>query len=118
MHIQEGKIHFHYTVFCSFFWPNSQCVSFQKFSTIFEFSKFKFQIDKLRTQAEDQEKNLLEQEEEVHGKQRELDALKEEEKQLLEDIKASEKEILKFEHDLQVATEINSEVLKIYTVNR
>ena len=71
----------------------------------------------MRTQADDQEKNLLEQEEEVHGKQRELDALKEEEKQLLEDIKASEKEILKFEHDLQVATEINSEV-KRYTVFR
>ena len=68
------------------------------------------QIEKLRTQANDQEANLLAQEEEVHGKQRELDALKEEEKQLMDDIKASEKEIEKFDHDLQVALELNSEV--------
>ena len=68
------------------------------------------QIEKLRTQANDQEANLLAQEEEVHGKQRELDALKEEEKQLMDDIKASEKEIEKFEHDLEVALELNSEV--------
>ena len=74
------------------------------------FYLFEFQIEKLRTQAEDQEANLLAQEEEVHGKQRELDALKDEEKQLMEDIKASEKEINKFEHDLQIASEINSEV--------
>ena len=93
------------------------CELSQIFNNIWIFKIFTFQIDKLRTQADDQEKNLLEQEEEVHGKQRELDALKEEEKQLLEDIKASEKEILKFEHDLQVATEINSEV-KRYTVFR
>ena len=68
------------------------------------------QIEKLRKQAEDQEATLLAQEEEVHGKQRELDALKEEEKKLLEDIKNSEKEIQKLSHDLEVATEINSEV--------
>ena len=68
------------------------------------------QIEKLRTQANEQEANLLAQEEEVHGKQRELDALKEEEKQLMDDIKASEKEIEKFEHDLEVALELNSEV--------
>merc|ERR1712115_355915 len=35
-----------------------------------------FKIEKLRKQAEDQEATLLAQEEEVHGKQRELDALK------------------------------------------
>ena len=64
----------------------------------------------MRKQAEDQEATLLAQEEEVHGKQRELDALKEEEKKLLEDIKNSEKEIQKLSHDLEVATEINSEV--------
>ena len=75
---------------------------------------FEFQIEKLRTQAEEQEANLLAQEEEVHGKQRELDALKDEEKQLMEDIKASEKEINKFEHDLQIASEINSEVKRIH----
>ena len=71
---------------------------------------FALQIEKLRKQAEDQEATLLAQEEEVHGKQRELDALKEEEKKLLEDIKNSEKEIQKLSHDLEVATEINSEV--------
>ena len=69
-----------------------------------------FQIEKLRKQAEDQEASLLAQEEEVHGKQRELDALKEEEKKLLEEIKASEKEIQKLSHDLEVSSEINSEV--------
>ncbi len=69
-----------------------------------------FQIEKLRKQAEEQEANLLTQEEEVHGKQRELDALKEEEKKLMEDIKASEKEIQKLSRDLETATEINSEV--------
>ena len=78
------------------------------------FYLFEFQIEKLRTQAEEQEANLLAQEEEVHGKQRELDALKDEEKQLMEDIKASEKEINKFEHDLQIASEINSEVKRIH----
>ena len=64
----------------------------------------------MRKQAEDQEASLLAQEEEVHGKQRELDALKEEEKKLLEEIKASEKEIQKLSHDLEVSSEINSEV--------
>ena len=53
---------------------------------------------------------MLAQEEEVHGKQRELDALKEEEKKLLEEIKASEKEIQKLSHDLEVSSEINTEV--------
>ena len=69
-----------------------------------------FQIEKLRKQADEQEVSLLTQEEEVHGKQRELDALKEEEKKLLEEIKASEKEIQKLSHDLDVSSEINSEV--------
>ena len=53
---------------------------------------------------------MLAQEEEVHGKQKELDALKEEEKKLLEEIKASEKEIQKLSHDLDVSSEINTEV--------
>ena len=68
------------------------------------------QIENLRKQAEDQEASLLAQEEEVHGKQKELDALKEEEKKLLEEIKASEKEIQKLSHDLDVSSEINTEV--------
>ena len=68
------------------------------------------QIEKLRKQAEDQEATLLAQEDEVHGKQRELDALKEEEKKLMEEIKASEKEIQKLSHDLEISSEINSEV--------
>ena len=67
------------------------------------------QIENLRKQAEDQEASLLAQEEEVHGKQKELDALKEEEKKLLEEIKASEKEIQKLSHDLDVSSEINTE---------
>ena len=75
-----------------------------------------FQIEKLRKQAEDQEASLLAQEEEVHGKQRELDALKEEEKKLLEEIKASEKEIQKLSHDLEVSSEINSEVCICFVV--
>ena len=80
------------------------------FEWIIDSFVFALQIEKLRKQAEDQEATLLAQEEEVHGKQRELDALKEEEKKLLEDIKNSEKEIQKLSHDLEVATEINSEV--------
>ena len=80
------------------------------FGWIIDSFVFALQIEKLRKQAEDQEATLLAQEEEVHGKQRELDALKEEEKKLLEDIKNSEKEIQKLSHDLEVATEINSEV--------
>ena len=68
----------------------------------------------MRKQAEDQEASLLAQEEEVHGKQRELDALKEEEKKLLEEIKASEKEIQKLSHDLEVSSEINSEVCTFF----
>ena len=69
-----------------------------------------FQIDKLRTQAEEQEATLLAQEEEVHGKQRELDNLKAEETQLLEDIKQSEKEIGRLEYDLNIAQELVAEV--------
>ena len=69
-----------------------------------------FQIDKLRTQAEEQEATLLAQEEEVHGKQRELDSLKAEETQLLEDIKQSEKEIGRLEYDLNIAQELVAEV--------
>ena len=69
-----------------------------------------FQIDKLRTQAEEQEATLLAQEEEVHGKQRELDSLKAEETQLLEDIKQSEKEISRLEYDLNIAQELVAEV--------
>ena len=70
-----------------------------------------FQIDKLRTQAEEQEATLLAQEEEVHGKQRELDNLKAEETQLLEDIKQSEKEIGRLEYDLNIAQELVVEVI-------
>ena len=69
-----------------------------------------FQIDKLRTQAEEQEATLLAQEEEVHGKQRELDSLKAEETQLLEAIKQSEKEIGRLEYDLNIAQELVAEV--------
>ena len=47
---------------------------------------------------------------EIYGKQRELDALKEEVKKLLEEIKASEKEIQKLSHDLEVSSEINSDI--------
>ena len=69
-----------------------------------------FQIDKLRSQADEQEATLLAQEEEVHGKQKELDRLKEEEKSLLEDIKKSEKEIERLELDLIVVHELAEEV--------
>ena len=69
-----------------------------------------FQIDKLRSQADEQEATLLAQEEEVHGKQKELDRLKEEEKTLLEDIKKSEKEIERLELDLIVVHELAEEV--------
>ena len=69
-----------------------------------------FQIDKLRTQAEEQGATSIAQEEEVHGKQRELDSLKAEETQLLEDIKQSEKEISRLEYDLNIAQELVAEV--------
>ena len=74
------------------------------------FSNVYFQIEKLRTQAEEQESNLLAQEEEVHGKQRELDRLKAEETQLIQDIKHSEKEIERLEHDLNVAEDLKTVV--------
>lgn len=64
----------------------------------------------MRTQAEEQEATLLAQEEEVHGKQRELERLKAEETQLIQDIKHSEKEIERLEHDLNVAEDIKTEV--------
>ena len=53
---------------------------------------------------------MLAQEEEVHGKQKELDRLKEEEKTLLEDIKKSEKEIERLEQDLGIASDLAEEV--------
>lgn len=86
---------------------------FLVFKSIFELLfhvQWPFQIEKLRTQAQEQESTLLAQEEEVHGKQRELNNLKDEEKKLLEEIKQSEKEISKLSHDLGLAEEINSEV--------
>ena len=50
------------------------------------------------------------QEEEVHGKQRELDRLKDEEKELTTDIKKSEREIQRIEDDLKVVQELEEEV--------
>ena len=71
---------------------------------------FHVQIEKLRSQADEQEASLLAQEEEVHGKQKELDRLKTEETELLQDIKNSEKEIDRLEHDLNLAEELKLEV--------
>merc|ERR1711981_864601 len=68
------------------------------------------QIEKLRTQADEQEATLLAQEEEVHGKQRELERLKSEETELLQNIKNSEKEIERLEHDLSITGELTTEV--------
>jgi peptidoglycan hydrolase CwlO-like protein len=68
-------------------------------------------MEKLRDQANAQQETLEAQEAEVHGKQQALDDLKDEEKKLLEEIKASEKEIKKFGHDLEACIEINAEVL-------
>ena len=48
----------------------------------------------------------------MHGKQKELDRLKAEETELLQDIKHSEKEIERLEHDLNVAEELKLEVGK------
>ena len=53
---------------------------------------------------------LIKQEEEVHGKQRELDRLKDEEKELMTDIKKSEREIQRIEDDLKVVQELEEEV--------
>ena len=53
---------------------------------------------------------MLEQEEEVHGKQRELDRLKDEEKELMTDIKKSEREIQRIEDDLKIVQELEEEV--------
>ena len=53
---------------------------------------------------------MLKQEEEVHGKQRELDRLKDEEKELTTDIKKSEREIQRIEDDLKVVQELEEEV--------
>ena len=46
----------------------------------------------------------------MHGKQRELDRLKEEEKELTRDIKKSEREIQRIEDDLKVVQELEEEV--------
>ena len=53
---------------------------------------------------------MLKQEEEVHGKQRELDRLKDEEKELMTDIKKSEREIQRIEDDLKIVQELEEEV--------
>ena len=46
----------------------------------------------------------------MHGKQRELDRLKDEEKELMTDIKKSEREIQRIEDDLKVVQELEEEV--------
>ena len=81
-------------------------------NVILSLNYFHVQIDKLRSQADEQEASLLAQEEEVHGKQKELDRLKAEETELLQDIKNSEKEIDRLEHDLNLAEELKLEVGK------
>ena len=53
---------------------------------------------------------MLKQEEEVHGKQRELDRLKDEEKELMTDMKKSEREIQRIEDDLRVVQDLEAEV--------
>ena len=60
--------------------------------------------------ADEQEATLVAQEEEVHGKKRELDALKEEDKQLLDDIKKTEQELERLEHNLDTAQCLRREV--------
>jgi hypothetical protein len=47
----------------------------------------------------------------VHGKQKELDRLKSEETELIQNIKLSEREIERLEHDLNVAEELKLEVI-------
>jgi hypothetical protein len=69
-----------------------------------------FQIEKLKTQADEQEATLVAQEEEVHGKQRELDELKVEEKELMTNIKKTQREILHLEEDLKIVEELEEEV--------
>ena len=71
-----------------------------------------FQIDKLRTQADEQEKTLLAQEEEVHGKKRAYEKLKEEEKEMRTDIRDTEKEIQRLADELKLIEELNEEVGK------
>ena len=46
----------------------------------------------------------------MHGKQRELDRLKDEEKELMTDIKKSEREIQRIEDDLKIVQELEEEV--------
>ena len=75
------------------------------------------QIDKLRTQADEQEKTLLEQEEEVHGKKRAYEKLKDEEKEMRTDIKGTEKEIQRLEEELKLIDELNEEVGLIKFIN-
>ena len=50
------------------------------------------------------------QEEDVQGKKRELEDLKDEEKTLLEDIKKTEKELTKLQQNLNLAQELRREV--------
>ena len=47
----------------------------------------------------------------MHGKQKELDRLKAEETELIQNIKLSEREIDRLEHDLNVAEELKLEVI-------
>ena len=55
---------------------------------------------------------MVQQEEEVHGKKREYEKLKTEEKELQADIKTTELEIQRLEDDLRIASELEEEVIK------
>ena len=54
----------------------------------------------------------------MHGKQRELDRLKDEEKELMTDIKKSEREIQRIEDDLKVVQELEEEVSQRPSTNK
>jgi phenylpropionate dioxygenase-like ring-hydroxylating dioxygenase large terminal subunit len=53
---------------------------------------------------------LVAQEEEVHGKKRAYEKLKEEEKEIQADIKKTELEIQRLEEDLRIGEELEEEV--------
>lgn len=75
------------------------------------------QIEKLRKQSDEQEETLVQKEEEVHGKKRAYERLKEEERELLAEIRNTELEIQRLEEDLKLADELEEEVFCLYVLS-
>ncbi len=83
---------------------------------MFAYDAFTWQIDKLKSQSNEQEETLSKLEEEVYGKKRELERLKDEEKELRAEVKRSEKDAAQFEADLKLIADLYEEVRTVILV--